>query len=104
MQSVLFVVVAIGVYAIVYSIARRIWIAVTVALLAGVNAEQLAYAKSIIIEGFASWVVVAFLLAVVLFFRRPGAKTLWIVAAMLLVTLMTRTEWVYVPSCSSPSW
>jgi hypothetical protein len=74
-----------------------VWIAATVALVASLNTYQLSYAKGVIVEGFAMWTVVSFLFTVVLFVRKPRARALWVVAAALLVTLMTRPEWLYVP-------
>jgi hypothetical protein len=94
-QGVLFVVTAIEIYAITYLIARRVWIATTVALVASVNTYQVSYAKGVIVEGFALWTVVSLALVVVLFFRSPRARELWLVAGALLLALMTRPEWLY---------
>ena len=95
-QGVLFVITAIEIYVITYLITRRVWIASTVALIASVNTDQLSYAQGVIVEGFALWTVVTLALAIVLFFTRPGARALWLVAGALLLALMTRPEWLYV--------
>jgi hypothetical protein len=96
-QGVLFVVTAVEIYAITYLIARRVWIAATVALIASVNTYQLSYAKGIIVEGFALWTVVSLALTIVLFVRVPKARRLWLVSGVLLLALLTRPEWLYVP-------
>jgi hypothetical protein len=95
-QAALYLIAAIEVYMIAYLIFRRVWIATVVALVASVNTYQFSYAKGIIIEGFAMWTVVTLMLAVVLFLRRPSIRLLWFVAAALILTVMTRTEWLYV--------
>jgi hypothetical protein len=95
-QAALYLLAAIELYVIAYMIFRRVWIATVVALAAGVNVLQFSYAKGVIAEGFAMWTVVTFGLAVVLFFQKPGARRLWLIAAALMLTLMTRTEWMYI--------
>jgi len=96
-QGVLFVITAIEIYVITYLITRRVWIASTVALIASVNTDQLSYAQGVIVEGFALWTVVTLALTFVLFFTKPGTRALWLVAGALLLALMTRPEWLYVP-------
>jgi hypothetical protein len=95
-QAALYLIAAIELYVIAYLIFRRVWVATAVALIASVNTFQFSYAKAIIVEGFSMWTVVTLALTIVLFFRRPGARALWLVAAVLLLALMTRTEWMYV--------
>jgi hypothetical protein len=95
-QAGLYLIAAIEIYVIAYLIFRRVWIATAVALVASINTYQFSYAKGIIVEGFAMWTVVTLTLAIVLFLRKPGVRLLWLVAGVLMVALMTRTEWVYV--------
>ena len=95
-QAGLYLIAAIEIYAIAYLIFRRVWIATAVAVVASVNTYQFSYAKGIISEGFSMWTVVTLALTLVLFLRKPSVRGLWLVAAALLLALMTRTEWVYV--------
>ena len=95
-QAGLYLIAAIEIYAIGYLIFRRVWIATALALITSVNTYQFSYAKGIIVEGFAMWTVVTLALTIVLFFRKPSARLLWLVAGALMLALMTRTEWMYV--------
>lgn len=88
-QAALYVIAAIEIYVIVYLIFRRVWIATAVALIASVNTYQFSYAKGMIVEGFAMWTVVTLALTVVLFFRKPSVRLLWLVDGALMLALMT---------------
>jgi hypothetical protein len=96
-QGVLFVFAALEIYIITCLVFRRSWIALIVGLAVGCNIYLLSFIKPILSEGISLWVVTSLALATVLFIRFPQARFLWLVAALTLLTFMTRSEWMFLP-------
>lgn len=96
-QAVLFVLATLEVYVLAALILRRAWAAFLIGLLVGANLILLSYVKPIMSEPFSLWLLVSLALAVVLFLHTPRAGRLWLVTAWMLLLLMTRPEWMYLP-------
>ncbi len=96
-QGVLFVLTALEIYSITALIVRRAWVAFCVGLMVGANTYLMAFAKAIVVESFALWLVASLTLAAVLFVHTLRAREFWLVALFALAAFMTRPEWVYVP-------
>lgn len=96
-QLLLFVLASAMVYAIVALVTERVWIALVVALVMGTNLYLISWVKPLMSEGLALWAVVSLALAAVLFLRRPSAPLLWLIAALTLLALFTRVEFLFLP-------
>jgi hypothetical protein len=95
-QAGLFALATLEVYLLGVLLWRRAWVAFAVGVLMATNTLLLAYAKALVVESLALWLVTTLALAVVLFLRRMQVRWLWCVALLTLATLMTRPEWAYV--------
>lgn len=96
-QGVLFVLATLELYALVFLLFRRAWIAFIVGLLMCTNTYLLGFVTTIQTEGFAVWLVVSLALAVVGFLQSLRARDLWVVAVLTGALFLTRPEWIYLP-------
>lgn len=96
-QAPLFVMVALEVYVMAWLIFRRSWLAFIVGALVGTNTFLLAFIKPVTVEGISLWLVTTLACMVVIFVQTVKARDFWLVAILLLLTLLTRPEWVYAP-------
>ena len=96
-QALLFVMVALEVYVMAWLIFRRSWLAFMVGALVGTNTFLLAFTKPVTVEGISLWLVTTLALMVVIFVQTVKARDFWLVAVLLLLTFLTRPEWVYAP-------
>ena len=96
-QALLFVMVALEVYVMAWLIFRRSWLAFIVGMLVGTNIFLLTFTKPVTVEGISLWLVTTLALMVVIFVQTVKARDFWLVAVLLLLTFLTRPEWVYAP-------
>lgn len=96
-QGILFVLAIAEIYIITCMITHHAWIGLAVGLVVASNTYVLSFIKPVLSEGFSLWVVVSLALALVLFVRTLRVSLLWLVAALLLLAVMTRAEWDYAP-------
>lgn len=94
-QAVLFVVTALEAYALAYLLLRRTWMACMLGLLIGCNIVLISYAKPILTEGIAMFLVTTLALVFALYVRTLRARDLWLLAACALVLYLTRLEWAF---------
>ncbi|MBE3560742.1 MAG: hypothetical protein IMW89_16205 [Ktedonobacteraceae bacterium] len=96
-QAALFVVATLEIYILASWLLRRAWMAFFVALLVGTNLVILSYVKPIMSEGLALLELTTLALAVVAFLRVRSRRRFWLIVACMLLLLLTRPEWVYLP-------
>jgi len=94
-QGVVFVLATLLCYALVTLVTQRAWLAALVSLLVGSNTRILSYAKAPLTEGLALFFTVVLALAMLLFLRQPGARSVWLTLAVAFALCMVRPEWVY---------
>lgn len=94
-QGVLFLMSVVETYALGLLIFRRAWMAFAPAALLGVNLHVLSFVKPLLAESLTLPLVTTLGLALALYLRRPSPRRLWLVAAALIATLLTRSEWAY---------
>ena len=96
-QGALFVVTSLTVYALMFQIFYRSWVALLAGALVGTNTYLLSYVKPVLSEAVTLWLVSSLTLAVVLYLREARRRDLWIVAFLCFALFMTRFEWAYLP-------
>lgn len=96
-QGILFVLAVIEVYIITCLLTRRAWMGLVAGLVVTSNTYILSFIKPVVSEGISLFLVTSLALALVLCVRRLRASLLWLVAALLLLVVMTRAEWDYAP-------
>jgi hypothetical protein len=96
-QAALFVLMALEVYAIALLLLRRAWAAFLVGLLVGTNLILLSYAKPIMTEGLAAFLLTSLALAALCYIRTLHLGALCGMTACLFLLIFTRPEWLYVP-------
>lgn len=94
-QSSLFVLAAIGTYALVAFITRRAWIALVTALPVALSVELVSFARPIMSEGLAIFLVTCLALAFVWYVRSGHISLIWAAIGILFALAMTKPEWVY---------
>jgi hypothetical protein len=97
-QGVLFALATLECYILAVLLFKRAWIAFIIALLIGTNVIFIGYVKPIMSEGLALWALVTLALALVWFIRTTRARAFWWMMACLLLLILTRPEWVYLPA------
>jgi hypothetical protein len=95
-QAGLFALATLEVYLLGVLLWRRAWVAFAVGVLMATNTLLLAYAKALVVESLALWLVTTLALSVALLLRRMQVRWLWVVTLLVLMTFMTRPEWAYV--------
>jgi hypothetical protein len=96
-QAFLFVLMTLEVYAIALLLLRRAWAAFLIGLLVGTNLILLSYAKPIMTEGVAAFLLTSLALATLYYIRTLHLHALLSVTACLSLVIFTRPEWLYVP-------
>jgi hypothetical protein len=96
-QALLFVLATLELYVLVILILQRAWIAFLIGLLVGTNLTLLSYIKPIMSEAMALWLLVSLALATASFLCSLRTYTLWLVTICMLLLLLTRPEWIYLP-------
>lgn len=97
LQAILYVLATLELYAALCLVVRRAWVAALIALPVAVNTHLLSYVHPILSEGLALFLVTTLALALVIFLRWPGSRSLWGVTGALLALFLTRPEWMYLP-------
>lgn len=96
-QAFLFVLMTLEVYAIALLLLHRAWAAFLIGLMVGTNLILLSYAKPIMTEGFAAFLLTSLALTTLYYIRTLSLGALLSVTACLLLLLFTRPEWLFVP-------
>lgn len=97
LQYALFVITAVGVYALAWRVFRHLRLAALVGLLFGTNLYLLSFFRPILSDGLGAALIMALALAITYFIERPTPARFWIIAALSLLALMTRGEWSMAP-------
>ena len=93
----LFVLTTLELYILVALVLKRAWVAFLIGLLVGANLPMLSFVKPILSEALALWLVVSLTLAAVWYLYTLRAGMLWLVTLCLLLLLLTRPEWIFLP-------
>ncbi len=96
-QYALFVITAVGVYALAWRLFHHLRLAALVGLLFGTNLYLLSFFRPILSDGLGAALIVALALAITYFVEQPTLMRFWIIAALCLLALMTRGEWAMAP-------
>ncbi len=96
-QALLFILTTLELYVLALLILRRAWVAFLIGLTLGANIPLLSYMKPIMSEALALWLLLSLALAIMLFLSKPRTPSLWAVTACLLLLVLTRPEWTYLP-------
>lgn len=96
-QAVFFALATLECYAIAILLWKRSWLAFVVGLLIGPNVILIEYVKPIMTEGMALWEITTLALLLLWFMRTMNVRVFWWMIACLILLLLTRPEWVYMP-------
>jgi len=96
-QAVLFILTALELYWLALLLFRRPALAFIVALLFGTDPILLGYSKAIMSEGLAALLLTSLALLLISFIETMRLRTLGGIAALLLLLIFTRPEWLLLP-------
>lgn len=96
-QTALFVLAVLEIFAAAYLLLRHAAVACAIALVIGTNIVILSFVKPVLSEGLALWCITSLALALLWFLQWPRARSIWLVTGFLILVFLTRAEWAYAP-------